>query len=91
MDFITKISSTIQDGQFLEIVGLCAVLYALLSVSRRLIRSLSGIYIFPPKRVTVPLEKEEISDKLDGYPKFDPNRLVGEKDTVYYWDPSTYG
>lgn len=44
----------------------------------------------PPPKVTVKLEKEEAEDVLEGYPKFDPERLKGEQKTVFMWDPSTY-
>eukprot|EP01031_Cornospumella_fuschlensis_P038858 gene38858-47261_t len=43
-----------------------------------------------PPKITVKLEKEELEEKLEGYPKFDPRKLDGEREKVYKWDPSTY-
>ncbi|RYH14443.1 aldehyde dehydrogenase family protein [archaeon] len=43
-----------------------------------------------PPKVTVKLTKEELEDKLEGCPKFDPRKLDGEREKVYMWDPSTY-
>ena len=42
-----------------------------------------------PKKIVVELKEEEKAEKLEGYPKFDPTKLVGEQKTVYLWDPST--
>lgn len=54
----------------------------------------SSTYLFvffqlPPKKVVVTIENEEMSEKLEGLPKFDTKRLIGEQKKVFLWDPST--
>lgn len=54
----------------------------------------SSTYLFvffqlPPKKVIVTIENEEMAEKLEGLPKFDTKRLIGEQKKVFLWDPST--
>jgi hypothetical protein len=56
-------------------------------VLRNLFTFLGGFV--PPKKVRVAIEDEEMLEKLEGYPKFDPSKLVGEANVVHMWDPAT--
>jgi len=54
----------------------------------------SSTYLFvffqlPPQKVTVIIENDEMAEKLEGLPKFDTKRLIGEQKKVFLWDPST--
>lgn len=43
-----------------------------------------------PPKVTVKPKPDESAEVLEGLPKFDPRRLVGESKVVHLWDPSTF-
>lgn len=49
-----------------------------------------GVFLqLPPKKVTVTIENDEMAEKLEGLPKFDTKKLIGEQKKVFLWDPST--
>lgn len=47
-------------------------------------------FVNAPQQLLISLECKEIMESLEGYPKFNPELLKYEKETVYLWDPSTY-
>jgi acyl-CoA reductase-like NAD-dependent aldehyde dehydrogenase len=49
----------------------------------------SPLFASDSLQITIPLTKEEASDTLEGYPKFDPKKLENETKVVHLWDPST--
>ena len=50
---------------------------------------LLGFAVLPPPKVTVIIDELEVAEKLQGMPKFDTTRLIGEQKKVFLWDPST--
>jgi acyl-CoA reductase-like NAD-dependent aldehyde dehydrogenase len=76
--------------RLLESVGLFVVSYVVFKVLGKIFCFLCSLLRFPPKKIQVRLEENEKAEKLVGCKKFDPNLLENEKETVYYWDPSTY-
>eukprot|EP01040_Poterioochromonas_malhamensis_P025058 gene25058-31166_t len=74
----------------LEAAGLVALLVGCAKFIAFFKPFLSVVFALPPKKVDVELTKEETEDILEGYPKFDPKKLEGEREKVYLWDPSTF-
>jgi len=78
-------------SKYSDEISYVTVLFVFIKISIKIVSFISKLNIFPPMKITVALEKEEVSEMLHDYPKFDPSRLINEKDVVYLWDPSTYG
>jgi acyl-CoA reductase-like NAD-dependent aldehyde dehydrogenase len=73
----------------ISLVGCVALALLGLKVLSILAPIFANFFAPAPPKVVVELTKEEREEKLEGYPKFDYKKLVGEKNTVHYWDPST--
>jgi len=74
----------------IEICGYLFIILLLYKVSTLVIDFITNLLLTPsPKKIVIDLTNEESSEKLTGYPKFDPSKLIGEQNTVYLWDPST--
>ena len=73
----------------LSLVGCVALSLLGFKILSIILSALKTLFAAAPKKIEVELTKEETSEKLEGYPKFDTKKLIGEKDTVYLWDPST--
>ena len=74
----------------LEVLGLIALAIAGLKFFNKYLLSLIASLLRPqPPQVIITPTKEENEDILQGYPKFDQKKLIGESKTVYMWDPST--
>ena len=71
-------------------VGVISLVYFSYKVFTWALSAISFFLEPGAKSVSVKLTEYESSDKLNGLPKFDPNRLVGECKKVFLWDPSTY-
>jgi acyl-CoA reductase-like NAD-dependent aldehyde dehydrogenase len=72
-----------------EAAGALLLTYLAYKVFSAVVSFLSIMLAAAPKQVHVELRDEEKLEKLEGYPKFDPKKLIGEQKTVYMWDPST--
>lgn len=73
----------------LEIVGITVLVIIIYKFLRIFLNILSNLMSSSPKHIKIQLTIEESQDKLQGYPKFDPSKLIGEQKKVYLWDPST--
>lgn len=71
------------------VAGLITICVVFLKACMYLFDFLGFVFAPEPPKVTVTMTKEESSTVLEGYPKFDPARLVGEQKIVHKWDPST--
>jgi acyl-CoA reductase-like NAD-dependent aldehyde dehydrogenase len=78
-----------QSGSPLEFVGAVVVIVVVCHVITKGLKLMSKFLASQPKKITVGIKPEESADSLKGYPKFDPNRLVGEQNKIFMWDPST--
>ena len=76
-------------AQFFQISGYAAVGYIAFKFALALLKAVSSLLEAQPPKIVVELTKEEQSEVLDGYPKFDTSRLIGETQKVFLWDPST--
>lgn len=72
-----------------EIIGFVVVVVVVLKALHRFLRIIYRFLQSRPPKLNVTLTKEESENVLTGYPKFDPNLLVGESKRVFLWDPST--
>ena len=72
-----------------RIVGLIAIAAVVGKLLVCAFKLLSWFFAPQPKKVFVELKKEEKEVVLEGYPKFDYKKLVGQKDKVFLFDPST--
>jgi acyl-CoA reductase-like NAD-dependent aldehyde dehydrogenase len=73
----------------LEMAG-CVLLAWAASKIAQTVAPLIFLLLAPaPKKLVVEMRPEEEKEVLEGYPKFDPSKLIGENSTVYMWDPST--
>jgi len=70
-------------------VGLIAICVSFLKACHSLFSFLGFLFQAAPPKVVVTMTKEESSTVLEGYPKFDPKKLIGEQKIVHKWDPST--
>lgn len=73
----------------LEVIGSITTAYLCWKVFVSFVRLVVRFLSSEPPKVLVPLKVEESRDILVGYKKFDYSKLKGEKNIVYYWDPST--
>jgi acyl-CoA reductase-like NAD-dependent aldehyde dehydrogenase len=83
-------NNSLSNANLPEIIGVIVIVYLVYAAVVVVIGFLTKLFQSSPKSITVSIEKEELFDKLVDYPKFDPTLLNNAKDTVYYWDPSTY-
>jgi len=74
----------------LEIIGLVTLSYVAYKIVLITLSFLSNLLEASPKKVIVELKKDELSESLEGYPKFDPAKLATAGDKIYLWDPSTF-
>jgi len=80
----------LEKAAIIEICGYLFIILVLYKASAVVIDFISTLLLtLSPSKIVVELTKEESSEKLSGYPKFDPSKLIGEQSTVYLWDPST--
>ena len=70
-------------------VGVVASCFLFLKFLQSAFKFLAFLFASQPPKVSVVLTKEESSDVLEGYPKFDPKKLEGEQKIIHLWDPST--
>jgi len=75
---------------YLEIIGAIASVGISVKVFQFLLPILSVLFAADPPKIFVELKDEEKLDKLEGFPKFDPKKLEGERERVYLWDPSNF-
>jgi hypothetical protein len=91
--FSNKDPEMLQHGKtpcsLISLVGCVALALLGLKILSILAPIFANFFAPAPPKVVVELTKEEREEKLEGYPKFDYKKLVGEKNTVHYWDPST--
>lgn len=75
----------------LQHIGAIALIYILHEIFKRLYKVIKPFFMPLPKKIIIDLTPEESLDKLDSkkYPKFDPAKLISEKEKVHLWDPST--
>lgn len=72
-------------------VGYGVLGYAVVKIVVKLLKKLINLLTTPaPKKIIVEATKQETADKLEGCEKFNPEKLNGARDTVYFWDPSTF-
>ena len=74
---------------FLELCGCILLGVCLYKVLFPVFKFFAALLEPAPKQIHVELKPDEINETLEGYPKFDPSKLVGEQTKVYMWDPST--
>lgn len=77
------------NNNFLASIGSFYVAYKFLQICWFAVAFVLKLLVLPPRKVTVTIEKDELADKLEGLPKFDTKKLIGEQKTVFLWDPST--
>lgn len=77
------------NNSFLASIGTFYIIYLFLKVVYYVVAFALSFMVLPPRKVTVKIEADEIAEKLEGLPKFDTKRLIGEQKTVFLWDPST--
>ena len=77
------------NNSFLASIGTFYIIYLFLKVVYYMVAFALSFMVLPPRKVTVKIEADEIAEKLEGLPKFDTKRLIGEQKTVFLWDPST--
>jgi acyl-CoA reductase-like NAD-dependent aldehyde dehydrogenase len=73
----------------LEIAGICAIAVILLKCLIYAKKLFVFLFRGQPPKVTVTLTKEESSEVLQGYPKFDQSLIGMDQSVVHMWDPST--
>ena len=77
------------DFNLLEFVGITCIAIVAFKFVKKLVKVAASFFHAQPPAISVLLTKEESSETLSGYPKFDLGRLVNETETVFHWDPST--
>lgn len=78
------------EHSYLELIGIAAVIFCgLRFVIKPTSKLLLKLLAPQPKKVVVKIESEENDEVLLNYPKFDINKLKGEQEKVYMWDPAT--
>lgn len=73
----------------LEALGALSLAIVVSLVAKQVLVFSSKFLESQPKKLIVEIEDDDTANKLVGRPKFDPDRLNGEQNTVFYWDPST--
>ncbi len=76
--------------EIFEIIGAVTVVVVVAKLFRSALSLLAGFFEPSPKKIHVELTKEELSERLENCPKFDPNKLLNPGEKVYLWDPSTF-
>lgn len=72
-----------------EQLGYVAAAVLLWRLSQLFRRFIDFFFQRQPPKVVVELTKEESAVELKGYPKFDYSKIYGERNEVFYFDPST--
>ena len=88
-DFFKQAWNRPLNNSFLASIGTFYIVYLILKICLHLIVFLLGFAVLPPPKVTVIIDELEVAEKLQGMPKFDTTRLIGEQKKVFLWDPST--
>lgn len=89
MDFFRHAWHRPLNNSFLASIGTFVLCYYFYKVCSFVLAFLLRLAVLPPRKVTVLIEKEESSIILEGLPKFDTKKLIGEQKKVFLWDPST--
>lgn len=89
MEFIQNSWRRPLNNSFLASIGTFYIIYLFFKVCYYVVAFVLSFMVFPPSKVTVKIEADELAEKLEGLPKFDTKRLIGEQKTVFLWDPST--
>jgi acyl-CoA reductase-like NAD-dependent aldehyde dehydrogenase len=71
-------------------VGYAAIAAVSIKVLSVLLKKFQLYFEKAPVPIKVEATEEEVADKLENYPKFEPSKLEAAKDVVYLWDPSTF-
>jgi hypothetical protein len=83
MEFIRNAYRRPLNNSFLASIGTFYIIYLFCKVVYHVVAFALSFMVLPPRKVIVKIEK------LEGLPKFDTKRLIGEQKTVFLWDPST--
>lgn len=78
-----------QHSSFFESLGYVAAAVLLWKLSQIFKKFFDFFFQRQPPKVVVELTKEECCEELKGYPKFDYDKIYGENNEVFYFDPST--
>lgn len=81
---------SLNEKELLQYIGALSCAYLGVKVLGNLIKALEFLFPQTPKKITIELTEQELATKLEGCKKFDPKLIEGEKEKVYYWDPSTF-
>jgi hypothetical protein len=89
MEFFRNAYRRPLNNSFLASIGTFYIIYLFCKVVYHVVAFTLSFMVLPPRKVTVKIEADELAEKLEGLPKFDTKKLIGEQKTVFLWDPST--
>ncbi len=73
----------------IDVLGLLLATVILVRLAAKVGKFIQYYAEYDAKTISVSRTEDEKNDILVGKPKFSYDRLKGEKNTVFYWDPST--
>ena len=87
---MSSIVDLVRAFSIIEMLGLLTFFRLVYYVLNIVLDAIGDFLLGPhPRKVVVPMFEEQQHDILKDRPKFDPEKLRGETQVVYQWDPST--